>query len=332
MDRPEERLALIEQLERDGRVLRCVDVHAWPLTIGRALDNDLVIDDPHLAPQHALLALDDAGQLQLRALPSRNGLRLDGRVVQGSAPVPAGGALLQLGVTRLRLRLAGETLAPERLLPGGADAGSAGPVLMALAIAAQLLAAHALALDPGAPYTAWLPIIVGLPLAVVAWCAVWALMSKLFQHRFDFGGHLRTLLPWLLALTLADLLWPQVCAALGTPRLWQLGGPLQAMLVALLVRGHLVHVLPQRPRVVSAVVAGLFFGGMALSAALVFRQTDSLAPAPYMSTLPLPGLRLGGTVPVATLMQDLGPLAAKLAQRAKKSAQDDGDGGDEGSE
>ena len=333
MDRPEERLALIELLERDGRVGRCVDVHAWPLTLGRALDNHLVIDDPHLAPQHAVLALDDSGKLQLQALPSHNGLRLNGRAVDGSVAVPTGGALVQLGTTRLRLRRAGETLAPERLLPGGGDAGVAPHALMALAIATLLVVAQALALDPGAPYTAWLPMVVGLPMVVVAWCAVWALMSKLFQHRFDFAGHLQTLLPWLLALTLVDLLWPQVTAALAMPRMWQLGGPLQALLAALLVRAHLVHVLPQRPRVVSAVVAGLFVGGMVLSAALVFRQTDSLAPSPYMSTLPLPSLRLGGTVPVATLMQDLGPLAATLAQRAKKAAEDDGaDSNDEGNE
>jgi hypothetical protein len=326
---PEDRIALIEQLERDGRVLRCVDVRGWPLSIGRALENHLVIDDPHLAPRHAVLALAEDGSLQLRALPSQNGLRLNGRVVTGSAQVPAGGALLQLGTTRLRLRLAGETLAPERPLPGGGT-GVVAPALMALAVMALVLTAHALALDPGAPATAWLPVAIGLPLAVVGWCAVWALMSKLFQHRFDFTGHLRTLLPWLLGLTLVDLLWPQVAASLGTPRLWQLAAPTQALITALLVRAHLVHVLPQRPRVVSAVVAALFVGGMALSATLMLRQTDSLTPTPYMSTLPLPGLRLSGTVPIATLVQDLGPLAETLAQRAKKSRDDDGGNGGPG--
>ena len=35
----EERLALIECFERDGRAGRTVDVHAWPLTLGRARAN-----------------------------------------------------------------------------------------------------------------------------------------------------------------------------------------------------------------------------------------------------------------------------------------------------
>ena len=47
-----------------------------------------------------------------------------------------------------------------------------------------------------------------------------------------------------------------------------------------------------------------------------------------MSTLPLPALRLAGTVPTATLMQDMTPLAARLAQRVKKTKQDDSDDGD----
>lgn len=56
------RLALIELLERDGRVSRVLDVHAWPLCLGRALDNDLVIDDPHLAAHHATLAVAEGQQ------------------------------------------------------------------------------------------------------------------------------------------------------------------------------------------------------------------------------------------------------------------------------
>ena len=57
-------IALIELLDRDGRVRRTLDVHAWPLTLGRALDNSLVLDDPHVAPHHATLATDADGTVQ----------------------------------------------------------------------------------------------------------------------------------------------------------------------------------------------------------------------------------------------------------------------------
>ena len=42
----------------------------------------------------------------------------------------------------------------------------------------------------------------------------------------------------------------------------------------------------------------------------------------------MPALRLGGTVPTSTLVQDMAPLTAKLAQRAKKAREDDNDDGD----
>lgn len=328
MERPEERLALIELYERDGHVARTLDVWQWPLTLGRALDNHLVIDDPHLAPRHACLALDDTGALQLQALPSRNGVRLDGTRVADRVPVPAGGALLHLGATRLRLRLAGEVLAPELPLthqPGGAWAW---PLAAGLTWYLLLLAGHWLKLDPGADYSAWMSTLLTPPVALAAWSALWALMSKLFQHRFDFGGHLRIVLPWMLYLILAENLWPPLTAALDAPRLWMLEGTLALALGALLVRAHLAHLLPLHRRAVTASVAALALAGAGLSAALTYRHSDSLVATPYMSTLPLPALRLGGTVPSASLVQDMAPLAVQLAERVKKAREDEDDATD----
>ena len=50
MDHAPERLALIEVEGRDGRIGRAVDVLRWPLTLGRALDNHLVVATE--APAH----------------------------------------------------------------------------------------------------------------------------------------------------------------------------------------------------------------------------------------------------------------------------------------
>ena len=93
--------------------------------------------------------------------------------------------------------------------------------------------------------------LVGVPLVLVGWCGVWALISKLFQHRFDFGGHLRIALPWLLGIVLVDQLLPPLAAMLGAPWLWQLAEPVEALLAALLLRAHLAHVLPLHQRMVT---------------------------------------------------------------------------------
>lgn len=321
-DPPRQRLALIELLGRDGQVLRSLDVWQWPVSIGRALDNELVVDDAYLAPRHARLAPDADGTLLLQALPSVNGLRMNGRPVDAPQPLPAAGALLLLGGTRLRLRLPGESLAAEVPLPRHA-APRPTPLAAALGLLVLALGGHWLDLDPGADYAAWLPLLLGLPLGVVGWCGAWALMSKLFQHRFDFMGHLRLALPWLLALGLAEALWPLATAALNLPALWMLGPTLTAVLGALLVHAHLAHLLPLHWRAVAVSVVALSAAGLALSVATAWRSHDRLVAQPYMSTLPPPALRLAGTVPTAELVQEIAPLADALARRVQQAQDDD---------
>jgi hypothetical protein len=326
-DRPVHRLALIELVEREGHPARLVDVRAWPVTLGRALDNDIVLDDPHVAAHHAQLEATEDGRIALRVLATRNGMRLGGRSVDAAAthPLPAGGARLQMGTTQVRLRLPAEMLAPERLLAGSASGTPTRTVLLGAALMALVCAQHAVSLDPGADFSAWLSTLFGLPLVVMAWCGIWALLSKLFQHRFDFDGHLRIALPWLLGFGLLEALWPLVAATLNWPAMWQLTSALEPVGGALLVHAHLRHMLPARPLAVSATVAGLLLLGGGISVASSLRANDSPFSTPYMSTLPLPALRLAGTVPATTLVQDMAPLATRLAKRAKKARDEDRD-------
>jgi|CXWL01.1.fsa_nt_gi hypothetical protein len=332
MDRPEDRLALIELLERDGRAARAVDVWQWPLTIGRALDNHLVLDDPCLAPQHARLEADPEGCIQLVLLDSTNGAVFGGRHHRGGEQIalPAAGAILQLGATRLRLRLPAEVLAPELQLSGGTTRGAGGPVLAGTLLLVLMVAGHWLGLDPGADATAWLPMLAGLPMALALWCGLWALMSKLFQHRFDFWGHVRIVLPWLLAIDVVGVLLPQAAASLAWPGLWHVTPALLLLLAALLVRAHLVHVLPLHRRAVSAAAAAVLLVGGAISLTLSHRATDRYTRAPYMSTLPLPALHWATPVPAATLVQGMAPLAERLARRVTKAREEEEDESSEG--
>lgn len=324
------RLALIELQGRDGRPLAAVAVHAWPLTLGRALDNDVVIDDPYVAPHHATLVPGDGGTLQLQVGNTANGVRLGTRQLAAGTTeaLPAGGAAFTIGQTALRLRLPGEVLAPEKLLLP--TRGIAAPLAAAVLVMALVLANHWVSLDPGADATAWLPLLAGVPVAVAVWAGLWALASKIFQHRFDFMGHLRIVLPWLLAIEAADALLPPLAAALGWPWLWRLVPPLQLVLGAVLVRQHLVQLLPQAVHRVSLAVASALLVGGAISLTRTHRQTDRLSLPPYMSTLPMPALQWATPGDPAALVQELEPLAAQLAERVKRAkAEERGDEGDD---
>jgi hypothetical protein len=325
--RPEDRLALIELVDRDGRVRRAVDVHAWPVTLGRALDNTCVLDDLHVAPHHAVLAPAADGRLMIHVADSRNGVALGRRWLAAGEQValPEAGGLLQLGAQRLRVRLAGAPVEPELALARPVMAGRRLWAMLAAWVLIQVLHRW-VQLDPGADIVEWLPWLLGLPTGLALWCALWALGSKLFRHGFDFAGHATIALAGLLAWEALDALVPMAAAALDAPLPWQAwhqwGTPL---LGALVVRAHLRQVLPQRGRAVDGSVAVLLVAGLAVSAIVNLRHLGRVFGQPYMSLLPPPALRWGGTVTVPALEAELPALRDVLQQRARAAVLRDGD-------
>lgn len=109
--------AVVELLGRDGRAVLVQRVTRWPVRIGRSPACDIVLDDAHLAAEHAELQLAPAGGVRLKLLDSRNGGAVAGKRLPAGAEavLPAGGAF-QLGGCSLRLRTSADALAPEQLL------------------------------------------------------------------------------------------------------------------------------------------------------------------------------------------------------------------------
>ena len=304
--------------------MRSVSVQRWPLTLGRALDNDIVIDDVHVAAHHASLQPGSSGQMLLTLGASLNGALVGQQRVSAPAEIPLpADATWQMGATRLRLRLPGDTLADEKPLPTLAGMQRVAPVLAGVMLLLFSLGEHWINLDPGADATRWLPAAMGLPIGLAAWCGAWALVSKLFQHRFDFMGHLRIVLPWVLGIELLDAIVTPLAAGLAWPWLWRAVGPLQALLGLLMLRAHLVQVLPHSARMVSAALASAAVVAAGISLTLTQRSTDRFSKPAYMSTLPLPALQWASATPAQTLVQDLAPVAEKLAQRVKKARDED---------
>jgi len=316
------RLALIEVLDQDGRVQHAVPVTRWPVSVGRALECDVVLHDPHVAARHATLdaPADGAPGVRLTVGSSINGVRWrGGRLAAGASASLPTGVVWHAGRSALRVRLPGEALALEQPLAHPAWRRRA--LLTLAGGAALLLWAGALLWldnDPGARWDQYVPVLLGMVFGAAVWCALWGLGSKLFQRRFAFMPHLRVLLAFALAALAIDALLALGSFALSWPALSHVRAWVGWGVAAAWLARHASLLLPGRERAVGLLFTALCLLAIGINAALDWRRGERLFSELYAATLPPPALRLARALPASTLIDELRPLKAQLDRRARE--------------
>lgn len=188
---------LVEICSVHGRVLArervtlARDAHAF--TIGRSAHADVTVDDAYVAAIHASVEITPEGKVLVSDLGSVNGIVISGKRHHGARNLElANGDMLKIGHTRLRVRTAHETLAPEK--PDQIEPASIvrNPAFIAvvggLACVAQLAYSEWLA----APRDLAAEIVGALitaMLAASAWVAFWALLSRIVQWEWRWLRH-----------------------------------------------------------------------------------------------------------------------------------------------
>ena len=340
---------VIEVLDRDGQVRQSYRVTRWPLTIGRALDNDLPLSDPHVAAHHLRIvpaAADDdsdngdenAGSLCLQALDSVNGVQYGRqRLKAGESATLADDAAppeLQLGRTRLRLRLPAQPLAPELPLRGNRSRARRWTPLIAAALAALLSLGLEIWLesDPDTFGKRLASELLGMSIMAAAWCGLWAVLTKVFARQARFGWHLLVLSLAVVAaqagLTALNLL----AFSLSWPWASNFRFIASDAIIAAALYHHLLALEITRPRLLRALSAGGLLLAVGITLWAHQQGSDRYGAELYMSHLFPPALRLAGTQPVERFIDGLTPLHEQLDARAKKGARDNADGDSAGSD
>ena len=305
-------VAVVDVLDRDGRARLTVPVRHWPVTIGRAVDCDIVLDDPYVAARHATLAEQD-GALQIVAGDTINGVWIGKRRVPAGERMPiAGGDVVHIGGTRLRIRRASDALAPERRWVPEASGSVRTVLLLVLLFTAWNAGDLWLHDDPGGRLTEYLPVLIGGPIAVGIWAAFWSVGSKLIRHRFDFWSHTRIALLATLAMSAAALVLPLFAFSSGWAWPSRIGPVVVGAIAWSAVGAHIGRLLPGRPRVLAAVMASLFVVGMGLFGFHHYETQDRIFPELYVATLAPPALRLAPTVSTARFIDEAKALKAVL--------------------
>lgn len=186
-----------------------------PVTVGRGLANDLILDDPYVDARHARIGLDESGAALIEDLGSVNGLIANDRRLAGGVPVLPG-TEIRVGRTMLRFRDADEPVpaalvdmpppAPARIVtddvrlarPGRARAtatiarwtGTTAARLTIAAVAASTIALYSwLGSSERSSASGALFAALGFATLVSLWSGIWAVASRVSVQRFHFVGH-----------------------------------------------------------------------------------------------------------------------------------------------
>jgi hypothetical protein len=185
-------LGYIEVLDAKGNVTERIAIDAFPITVGRAYSNHVVVDDPYVCPAHLAIEPDAEGRLIARDLNSVNGLRanMDGKRV-ASLEVQSG-TPFRIGHTLMRYRSIDSPLAPTLRDRENGASRLASPYVAA---SAGLMVFLLLCLDSylGTIERVTVAKIVSEPLTTVSmlliWSGLWSLASRIVVSRLHFFEH-----------------------------------------------------------------------------------------------------------------------------------------------
>ena len=318
-------LALLEVLDRDGTVRHAVQVQAWPLSVGRALGNDVVLADAHVAAQHFSIEAEEQ-VLALVVGDTGNGVQVGTKHLHRGERMllaPQADALeLTAGRTRLRLRLPEHALAPELpLAPGTPLLRRAAPMLVAAgALMLGLLFNTYLVTDPGGLGRALGTTVLATVAGAAVWCGAWALLSKTFTHQARFGWHLRVFLFSSIATLVAGTLPSLLAFMFSWPALSDFAFVGVYSVGAAALYFHLLAVEPARHRVLKWVAATCAVVGIGLTVWFNLQRSDQFGDELYMSHLFPPALRLAKPVAADGFVTGLGTLQSVLDKKAKEPA------------
>ena len=256
-------LMWIEVLSRDGGVASRQRVEHGEARVGRAFDNDVVVDDPHVAAHHLRIFRGEDGGLVAEDLGSVNGLYAEHgrervpRLALGAAPG------LRIGRTILRVHDAARAVPPEKpLTPPRAHARWAAILTVALFALILFLNWLELTAEPSANLVL-LPML-ALATVLAVWSALWAVLSRVFFGQAQYAVQLRIAATACIALVLWDQLAEVSSFAFAWREMVEYGGLGAWAVLGATCYAHLHSIGPRHMRAAMGLVLALIVAGAAL--------------------------------------------------------------------
>lgn len=315
----------VEILSRHREVAARYRFTGPQIRIGRGYDNDVIVDDPYVAAQHVRVFRDETGNLVAEDIGSANGMFLDrdkGRlariVIDGERPI-------RVGHTYLRIRDASHAVPRERAPRPEARIL---PVALAAALGVAILGIEALSVwwgEIGEPKLShYLLPVLGITAAVLAWVALWAILSRIFSGRVRFERNLLIALAGLLAYSLYGE-FAQFSAFALT---WRIPGAYEYIAMWCILAAACFFHLREAATSWLTLKAGIVVGLLALAIATqTLTQSEARADfgqQSYLRRLLPPSLRLAPVQDETAFFAEIEQLKTKLDRDRREEPGDAG--------
>jgi hypothetical protein len=286
----------IEVLARDGDVATRERVDSGEARIGRAFDNDVVVNDPHVAPHHLRVFRGEDGELVAEDLGTVNGLYPEHGARRVQRLSLKGEPGIRIGRTILRIHDAAHAVAAEKpLTPPSAHAAwdlTLGGALFALILLLNWLNLTA---EPTANVVL-LPLI-GLAVGIAAWSGLWAVISRIFHGQAQFALQARIALTACIAIVLWDLLTETLSYSFAWREVIEYAGLGAWAILAATCYAHLNAIGPRHMRVAMVVVLVLVASGAAMQYVTKAESREIVGQRATLGVLRPPAFRV---VPLAS--------------------------------
>ncbi len=287
---------VIETRDARGHLLARTRLDALPATIGRAFDNDVIIEDAYVSPHHARLVQDEIGQLWAEDVGSVNGLRRTTHASREARILLRSGASIVIGHTTVRIFDA-DHVVPEALT----DQRTGLPVVQlftdrravswaAAACAAFYCARSYLGNTSRDPIEDVLPTAIGVLLVCAVWAGGWSLIGRTHAGQ-RFASHFGWACIGAVGLTLATTVtgWLEFMFPSGDA----LGVLLAIVLAAsftVFIAGHVTLASALAPAQAIRRLAIGFGAAAAVMALLTYTSRDRFSATPEYPTevVPIP--------------------------------------------
>jgi hypothetical protein len=318
-------LGVLHAHDRGGALVARVEVTQWPVTIGRALDAGLVLDDAHVAPRHMRVDRAADGTVSVQMLDTVNGVVQHRRMRRrGETFTWAPGEELLLGRLKLSLRLVGEPLAPELPLSHFPWRTTGWTVALAACVLAMMAAMAWLATTESSVLAQRLPgLLAASAASLAAWAGLWALATRIFTGRLWFWRHVRIACATMLGSQALQVVLHLLAFMFSLESLARFDLLVNVLAAATGIFVHLTVIAPHHRRGFAALVAGVALAAMALLLGTSWLQTGRLSSQLYMATVFPPGWRLAPAVPLAQFLDEAQSIRKRLDKRLKDKDSED---------